>query len=732
MGKVQTTVAINDATSVALKSMSSAMNIVIDRFETLQKASGKAIDTKSIQAARGYLNEAEMAFDGIENSINQSNKAQTNFNNSLQQANSHSKSIVQTLLKLSVVQKTISMITNSLDSAIKRMDTMTNFTKTMTAITGSEDIAKASLEELKSSTKGTAYGLDVAAAAVQNFTTRGMNVKGATREVCNWMDAIAFYGDGTNEQLNSVTDAIGKMISKGTVEMDNLNTLTDAGINAVGIYAQATGKSSSEVQKALSAGKISSQQFITTVSKAFEEGTNGVLNIAGAAKEAGGTWATSIANMKAAVTRGIVSITENINNALTNAGFGTILDGITNFGGLMENMLGRIGQYVSMIITLLSPIFSIIQNIYNFVKDNWSMIEPILQAIIIVLGIYYTYTFLAKTGTELLTKAMTALKNPMFWVMIVIIAIVALLIYFWNTNDTVAYWILYVWDALVLGAMALKLGIETAFYAIIVAGLYMYQGILGIKMGLQTAFYAMKLGALSLQLGFEGVCQGIVNAFIWMYNKVAELLNKLGGNFETMDYADFTSKTINKISETMSDYIDAISKTYGEMEDVNSQINDYQSKLVDIANNGATEIQNKAAEQATTRDERVAKRKKLDGSTFNTNNVIDNGLWNKLQDASNNLNNIADNTGKAAGSGNDTAANTKDIVNTLDTTKEDLKYLRDLAEQEVINRFTTAEIKIDMKNNNSINSEMDLDGIVNMLGNKLQDAMEVAAEGTHF
>lgn len=103
------------------------------------------------------------------------------------------------------------------------------------------------------------------------------------------------------------------MMTKGTVEMDQLNRVTDTGIDAVGIYAQATGRSAADVQSDLSDGIISSMDFISTVSTAFEEGTNGVLNISGAAKEAGATWATTIANAKAAITRGWISLIDNAN-----------------------------------------------------------------------------------------------------------------------------------------------------------------------------------------------------------------------------------------------------------------------------------------------------------------------------------------------------------------------------------------------------------------------------------
>jgi len=68
----------------------------------------------------------------------------------------------------------------------------------------------------------------------------------------------------------------------------------------------------------------------------------------------------------------------------------------------------------------------------------------------------------------------------------------------------------------------------------------------------------------------------------------------------------------------------------------------------------------------------------------------------------------------------------------LEITEEDLKYLRDIAEQEAINRFTTAEIKVDMGGiNNNVSSNVDLDGMVTYLEEKLYETMEIAAEGVH-
>lgn len=78
-----------------------------------------------------------------------------------------------------------------------------------------------------------------------------------------------------------------------------------------------------------------------------------------------------------------------------------------------------------------------------------------------------------------------------------------------------------------------------------------------------------------------------------------------------------------------------------------------------------------------------------------------------------------------------TAANTAKMAKVLDATGEDIKYLRDVAEREVINRFTTAEVKVEMNNQNNINSNMDLDGVVDYLGNALNEKLQVVADGTY-
>lgn len=78
------------------------------------------------------------------------------------------------------------------------------------------------------------------------------------------------------------------------------------------------------------------------------------------------------------------------------------------------------------------------------------------------------------------------------------------------------------------------------------------------------------------------------------------------------------------------------------------------------------------------------------------------------------------------------ADNTGQIADDLSVSNEQLEYLRDIAERDAINRFTTAEVKIDMTGmTNKIDGSTDLDGVIRELTEGFTEALQTAAEGVH-
>lgn len=714
------------------------LRMQLNQAITQQNTLNSAIERMDVAAANTAYRQLSGTIGNTERYIRDNVYEQGTFNQTIAEGIPKAQNLVQALMGLQMIQSLIRMIENQLDSAMNRMDTMTNFSRTMTAITRSADLADASLQMLKETTTGTAYGLDTAAAAVQNFTTRGMQIGAATLEVGKWADAVAFYGDGTNETLTSVTDAIGKMLTKGTVEMDQLNRLTDAGINAVGIYAQATGQAAVDVQNNLSDGVISAQNFITTVSTAFAEGTNGVLNISGAAKEAGATWATSTANAKAAVTRGIISMIDYINGALTNAGFGTILDGVTQFGATAEVVLGDIGSAAGTCITIMSPLLHLIVEVPQFISDNWSVISPLIYGVaaamlfyIAVLGIYNTVQAISigiqavsaahsafKAGATLAEAATTItatgaqagfnaalLACPITWIVIAIIALIAILValcaHVAKTGETATTTF-----GVICGALNV---VKTAFVNLAIDAV---NGFLGIGMAVDAVGYNIMAAFTNSFNRSQSVVYTFTAVALTAIAKIAEALD----NLPFVDASGWTSG----LTAAANEYAGKAAEAYGNQKDYKNVADAYME--------GATTFErqdySKAyADGAKWGDNVTAKFKDMAKGI----NIPDPNDYKNALDSSN----MAANVANAANNTDKTAGNSSKIAKQLEITSEDLKYLRDMAEQDVINRFTTAEIKVDVTNHNNINSDVDFDGVTEHLRMTIEDQMAAAAEGVY-
>lgn len=736
MASIQTAIQLNDQFSSVANHIISATSMMVSTIEGLGRTMDTDIDPASIQGIRDYLNQASVAadslnqqLDNVGSAVDKNTSCQERFNTSIRSGTSSAGSLVKTIMGLSAVQNVISMVKGQMDTAINRMDTMANFSRTMTAITGSADVANASLEQLKVTTKGTAYGLDVAAAAVQNFTTRGMGIGDATSEVGKWADAVAFYGNGTNEALTTVTDAIGKMLSKGKVEMEQLNRLTDNGINAVGIYAQATGTSAAQVQDNLSKGVISAQDFVTTVSTAFEEGTKGVLNISGAAKEAGNTWATSISNAKAAVTRGIVDMINGINEGLSNAGFGTILDGITNFGAAAETVLGNIGNAAGNLITVLSPVLQMVSEIPQFVSDNWGTIAPIIMGIATAVGIY--------TAVQAISNGIIAAAALAEGVHAAATAMASGATFLWTVNQYG------------LNAALLACPITWIIVAIIalIAILYAAVGAVNHFAGTSYSATGMICGAFMVAVAFIG------NLLVGLGNFLVDIGVTIW-NF----IADFS----NFLANVFVDPVNSIARLFfGLVDTVLSSVQSLASVLDAIFGTGFVSIVSGARDSlsgwvdSTFGSYGVEVMQKIDArdayldrfqysSAWDTGYSFGKGISNKVSgifgeqdktavnDYASQLANYNNNAAQTAANTGNTAKNTASAAKSLSATSEDLKYIRDMAEQKVINRFTTAEIKVSMTNHNNISNDMDLDGVVNHLKTKLEEEMAATAEGVHM
>lgn len=410
----------------------------------------------------------------------------------------------------SVASKGYQLIAGSVSKATARLDAMGKATNVMSILSGSTEKASQVVQGLTDAVSDTAYGLDAAATSTQKLATSGLDLDGSARMVKNLMDAVSFYGDGTNETLENVVDAMAKMNSSGKISADQWQRLTDAGIPVLKIFAEKTGKSMAEVSDAFSKGKISAQDFDAILTDALENGTQSFPAVAGKAKEMAGSFATSFSNMSARIAIGVANVITAFNNFVQDSGLPSIQTMIADFGSVIKNGLNWVADnmpaILNGIIDLVKKVGDSMPNLTNAIRtvvdyvqqnaggtvdvikealkwliDNIPAVTGVLDslspAIIAIGAAFATWKFLStvKSVTGLLktdflnaifnvSKAINLLSgNPIMLIVSAIAALVAGVLYLWNTSEDFRNFWIGLWDTIKTAAGTVVDGVVTFF-----------------------------------------------------------------------------------------------------------------------------------------------------------------------------------------------------------------------------------------------------------------------------
>lgn len=336
----------------------------------------------------------------------------------------------------------------------------------------------------------------------------------------------------------------------------------------------------------------------------------------------------------------------------------------------------------------LAPMIELVGRGAQFISSNWSVIEPIIWGLVAAYTAWKLITF----ATDLATKGlnMTLLKNPIFYIALAIGLLVVLIRKWIDSVGGLSVAWLIVKNNLLLGWDLIKIGFYTGVYAVMNLFDKMRLGFMRVSVGIQNVVGDMKAGVLVL-------LQGLVNEGIDIINGFIGVLNSIKG---------VSIEAVQKV-------------TFG----------------TDAALKNEAEKQMRNAELAGAEDEMNARMKEreatLDSMKLDMEKNFDNRQA-EIEAAQNQMPSGEETNGaQMLETMNQTAANTGTMAGTMSMAEEDLKYMRDLAEQEVINRYTTSEIKVEMHNQNAISSDMDIDGVISTLEDKLYESMILTAEGVH-
>lgn len=729
-----------DNTNVELEQLRSQLNQAIKHQEELNRA----VQNMDVDGANAAYLRLSGTISSTERHIRDNMTAQGTFKQEVERCRSP-VSQVETGLKgwqkaIIVANSAIGLVKNTLgrfgvtdiSGAFDRIDTMNRFQKTTSIMTGDTNVANAALEQLKDTTKGTAYGLDVASKATQGFMTRGMAIGNAADQVRIWADAVSFYGEGTNEQLSSVVDAIGKMYSKGTVEADQLDRLFDAGIGAAEIYANAVGQSVSKVKDNLSEGKIASAQFIDTVSRALDKGVS-----AGAAKDAGATWATTFANVRAAITRGWTNAIQRLDSALASHGLPSTMEMVAMFGEKVEGVLNAVGNSMEGIVGVAVQAGEFLGSAGTFISDNWGTIAPIIGGIAIAWGAWNAAMLIGNVclgisnGLEAISAASKAIHSgvtlaqavstktatgaqvglnaamlacPITWILLAVIALGVAMDVLANKFSGAGHVAQTAFGAICGWLNVANQFVRNYFFSWMNIGLGLKEGIKAVAMDIQTAFH-------NALCNVQGFFYDMLSAAIGVIESICAALNRLP--FVEFDYSGISQAAEHfaarsaEVANNKRDYVDprdAFMKGASTYET-------FKDGWADKAYRNGAKFGDFVTDKVKGYFDKNGADKDL-GENFRTiTPTLTTG-------------NLGSNVGKIAD-------NTKKTADAVAITSEDLKYIRDLAETDYINRFTTASITVNQTNNNNINSSMDLDGVTEHLRTTMEEQMISSAKGVH-
>lgn len=328
------------------------------------------------------------------------------------------------------------MVSSSVGNATKRLDTMWNYPKVMQNFGISAQEAADSIKRIDKSVQGLPTSLDQAVSGVQNIFMATKNLPKAEKMFRAINDSAMIFANGSTEAVDRFIYSYKQAMSAGKASAQDFNSMNDAIPGLMDKVAQAMGVSYAELKKGLSEGDISMKKFNQTLQKLDEKGGAGMKSFQTAAKDATGGIQTAISNMKTAITRGLATFIEGVDEQLAVAGFGGIDNVISKIGKGFETVL-------KALIPVVPPIVQALATIFNWMKKHEQLVKVLAIGIVGFVAAFKTISIIigiinaVKTALMALKAIMIVvnavmLANPIGIIIAAIAALVAIFVVLWK------------------------------------------------------------------------------------------------------------------------------------------------------------------------------------------------------------------------------------------------------------------------------------------------------------
>ena len=552
---------------------------------------------------------------------------------------------------------------------------------------------------------------------VARFGNNAKDAFSSSEEVVAFADLIqkqmTIAGASTQEAANAELQ-LSQALGSGVLRGDELNSIFEQAPNLIQNIADYLDVPIGKIREMAADGELSADVVKAAIFSAADD-INSKFN------EMPMTWGQMWQSMQNTALIAFQPVLQRLNDLANSEAFQTFIQGAIEAMATLAN--------------ILLNVFEIAASVGAFIGDNWSIIAPIMYGVIAVLGAYLAIMGIVnaitaisaaidatKAAADALAAGQTFLWTvqqyglnaalaacPITWIIVLIIALIAIIF-------------------AVCNAIAKMTGIANSGFGVITGGVNVVIQFFK-NLGLTVANIALGIGnaiaalASNMMTAFHNA---ICNVQSWFYNLLSTALSVIEGICAALNKLPFVEFDYSGISSAADDYAAKASEAAGNKED-------YQS-ISDAFNEGFTTFD--AFQDGWASDAFNAGAAWGDGiadkvSNFSLSDVFGQTDIPNVGDYTSGFNDAIANSGVGDSIGN-IDDNTGKIKDSLDVTEEDLKYLRDIAEQEAINRFTTAEINVDMSGmQNTVNSGDDIDGFMTKLTDSVNEAVDNMTEGVH-
>ena len=527
---------------------------------------------------------------------------------------------------------------------------------------------------------------------VARFGNNAKDAFSSSEEVVAFADLIqkqmTIAGASTQEAANAELQ-LSQALGSGVLRGDELNSIFEQAPNLIQNIADYLDVPIGKIREMAADGELSADVVKAAIFSAADD-INSKFN------EMPMTWGQMWQSMQNTALIAFQPVLQRLNDLANSEAFQTFIQGAIEAMATLAN--------------ILLNVFDLAVSIGTFIGDNWSIIAPIVYGIVAALTAYIAISAIvaAINGVMAIAEGVKAalMACPLTWIIMLILALIVVIF-------------------AVCNAIAKMTGIANSGFGVITGGVNVVIQFFK-NLGLTVANIALGIGnaiaalASNMMTAFHNA---ICSVQSWFYNLLSTALSVIEGICSALNKLPFVEFDYSGISSAADDYAAKASEAAGNKED-------YQS-ISDAFNEGFTTFD--AFQDGWESDAFNAGAAWGDGiadkvSNFSLSDVFGQTDIPNVGDYTSGFNDAIANSGVGDSIGN-IDDNTGKIKDSLDVTEEDLKYLRDIAEQESINRFTTAEVTINQTNNNNVSSDTDLDGFITALDDAMGEAIDEVTNG---